>query len=166
MKTLDVGCGRAKVKGAIGVDHVKLSGVDVVYDLNDFPWPFEDESFDEIYMNDVLEHLNDTIKVMEEVCRILKPGGKLHIRVVYWNHRYAFSDPTHVNFFSETTFDFFTGKRRSYYTKALFKLEKLEYIYDNKAKKLFRSRKLMDFLSYFICNIRQGMRVTLVKLKT
>jgi len=163
MKILDVGCGTAKVKGSIGIDKVDLPGVDVVHNLNEFPWPFKDENFDEIYMNDIIEHLDDTIKVMEECHRLLKLGGKLHIRVVYWNHRYSFSDPTHVKFFSEITWQFFTGERRSYYTKALFKMEKFEYIYDAKAKKLFRSKKLMNFLSYFLCNIKDGMVVTLVK---
>ncbi len=87
----------------------------------------------------------------------------LYIRVVYWNHKYAFSDPTHVRFFSEISFEFFTGKRRSYYTNAKFKLEKFEYIYDDKAKKYFVLKKLMNFLSYFLCDIKQGMKITLVK---
>ncbi|GAJ05154.1 unnamed protein product, partial [marine sediment metagenome] len=123
MKVLDVGCGTAKVNGAIGIDRVNLPGVDVVHDLNTFPWPFDSESFDAIYMNDIIEHLTDTIRVMEECYRLLKSGGRVYIRVVYWNHKYAFSDPTHVKFFSDISFEFFTGKRRSYYTKARFKLE-------------------------------------------
>ena len=164
MNILDVGCGTAKVKGAIGIDRFPLPGIDIAHDLNNFPWPFEDESFDEIYMNDIIEHLYDTVKVMEEIHRLLSVGGKVHIRVVYWNHRYAFSDPTHVKFFSETCFEFFTGKRRPYYTKAQFKLEKLEYIYDNKATKIFRFEKVMNFLSYFLCNVKQGMRLTLIKI--
>ena len=163
MKILDISCGTAKIKGAIGIDRIKLSGVDIVHDLNKFPQPLKDETFDEIYMNDIIEHLNDTIKVMEECYRLLKSRGKLYIRVVYWNHKYAFSDPTHVRFFSEISFEFFTGKRRSYYTNAQFKLEKFEYIYDNKAKRLFRSKKLMNFLSYFLCNIKSGMNIKLVK---
>jgi len=64
-KILDVGCGTAKVKGAIGLDIAPLPGVDVVHDLNKFPWPFENGTFDEIYMLDVIEHLDDTIGVME-----------------------------------------------------------------------------------------------------
>lgn len=163
MKVLDVGCGTAKVNGAIGIDRVNLPGVDVVHDLNKFPWPFDSESFDAIYMNDIIEHLTDTIRVMEECYRLLKSGGRVYIRVVYWNHKYAFSDPTHVKFFSDISFEFFTGKRRSYYTKARFKLEKLEYIYDWRAKKLLRSKELMNLLSHFLCNIKEKMEVTMVK---
>ena len=163
MKVLDVGCGTAKVNGAIGIDRVNLPGVDVVHDLNKFPWPFDSESFDAIYMNDIIEHLTDTIRVMEECYRLLKSGGRVYIRVVYWNHKYAFSDPTHVKFFSDISFEFFTGKRRSCYTKARFKLEKLEYIYDWRAKKLLRSKELMNLLSHFLCNIKEKMEVTMVK---
>ncbi len=36
MKILDVGCGTAKIKGVIGIDRIKLSGGDIVYDLNKF----------------------------------------------------------------------------------------------------------------------------------
>jgi SAM-dependent methyltransferase len=114
-------------------------------------------------MNDIIEHLDDILKVMEEIHRLLKIGGKVYIRVVYWNHRYAFSDPTHKKFFTETTFDFFTGKKRVYYTTARFKLKKMEYIYDSKAKRIFRFKRIMDFLSYFLCNVRQGMKVELIK---
>ena len=163
MKILDVGCGTDKVKGAIGIDRTALPGVDIVHDLNKYPWPIEDESYDEIYMLDIIEHLNDTIKTMEEAHRILKKNGKLYIRVVYWNHIYSYSDPTHVKFFSEITFDFFTGKRREYYTKARFKIDKFEYTYDSRAKKLFKSTRIMRFLSYFLCNMIDGMRITLVK---
>jgi len=163
MKILDVGCGTAKIKEAIGIDIVKLPGVDVVHNLNEFPWPFEEESFDEIYMNDILEHLNNTVKVMEECHRLLKVRGKLHIKVPYWNHRHSFGDPTHVRYFSDNVWQFFTGERRSYYTKARFKKEKIEYTYDSKARKIFISKKLMNFLSYFLCNIKDGMIIILVK---
>lgn len=163
MKILDAGCGTAKVEDAIGIDRFRLPGVNIVYDLNRVPWPFKDESFDEIYLNDIIEHLTDTIKIMEECYRLLKNGGELHIRVVYWNHRYAFSDPTHVIFFSETSFDFFTGKRRNYYSKAKFEIDTFEYIYDSTAKRLFLSKKLMNYLSHFLCNIKQGMKITLIK---
>ncbi len=163
MKILDVGCGTNKKDGAIGIDRAELPGVDVVHDLNSYPWPFADDSFDEIYMMDIIEHLDNTIKAMEEVHRLLKKGGKLHIRVVYWNHIYAFSDPTHVRFFSEKSFEFFTGKRRSYYTKAQFKMEKLEFTYDMNSKRIFRKEWLMKILSRYLCNMIDGMEGTLVK---
>jgi len=163
LKVLDVGCGDAKVKGAIGIDCVPLPGVDVVHDLTLFPWPFENESFDQIYMLNIIEHLPDTIKIMEEVHRLLKKGGTVHIEVVYWNHMHSISDPQHVRFFNEVTWEFFTGKRKGYYTKAQFEMAGFEYIYDGIAKRLFISEWLMNKLAYFLCNIKQGMKVTLRK---
>lgn len=164
LKKLDVGCGTAKVEGAIGIDRAKLPGVDVVHDLNQFPWPFDDATFDEIYMHDVIEHIDDTIAVMEEVHRLLKKGGKLYIRVVYWNHMYSFSDPTHVKVFTEVSFDFFTGKRRNYYTDAQFEMLSCTYTYDRKARRIFRFEWLMKKLSYFLCNIIDGMHLVLQKV--
>lgn len=163
MKILDVGCGDAKVAGAIGVDCANLPGVDVVHNLRLFPWPFADESFDEIYMNDVIEHFSEPIKVMEECHRLLKKDGLLKIRVVYWNHKYAYSDPQHQSFFTEITWDFFTGKRKGYYTNAQFNLMKFQYIFDGDAKKIFRFEWLMQKLSKYLCNIIQGMDVHLSK---
>ena len=78
MRILDVGCGSDKVKGAIGIDHVKLPGVDVVHDLNSFPWPLKDEAFDEIYMNDIIEHLKAR-KDIEDYFRSLKPSPERKI---------------------------------------------------------------------------------------
>lgn len=166
MNILDVGCGDAKVPGAIGIDKADLTGVDVVHDLNQFPWPLDDETFDEIYMNDIIEHLDDSIKVMEQVYRLLKPGGKVYIRVVYWNHRYSYGDPTHVKVFNEITFEQLSGKWRDWYTKARFDIKDIEYIWDGRAKRIFRFKKLLSFLSYFLCNVKQGLKVTMIKIKT
>ncbi|GBF48808.1 hypothetical protein LPTSP4_03080 [Leptospira ryugenii] len=164
MKVLDVGCGDAKVEGAIGMDIAPLPGVDVVHDLSKFPWPFEENSFDKIYLLNIIEHLNSPIKVMEEVHRLLKKGGEVHIEVVYWNHRHSVSDPQHVTFYNETTWDFFLGKRKTYYTSAVFEMVKLEFIYDKIAKIVFLYQKwLMNLASYFLCNVKQGMIVTLRK---
>ena len=99
----------------------------------------------------------------KEAYRLLKNAGLLHIRVVYWNHKYSFSDPTHVKFFTEIIWEFFTGKRRQYYTKAIFVIEKLEYTYDSLSMKVFRSKRVVKFLFHFLCNMIDGMRITFKK---
>ncbi|MFX1443667.1 MAG: methyltransferase domain-containing protein [Promethearchaeota archaeon] len=164
-KILDVGCGQDKVPGAIGIDIADLPGVDIVQDLNVFPWgDFEDETFDEIYMNDILEHLDDPIKVMRECHRLLKSGGKLHVRVVYWNHKYSFSDPTHKHAFSEISFTFFTGERRSYYMDFKFKDLKINYSFDPLAiKKFGKNKKKLLEKANFYCNVINGMNIILTK---
>jgi len=37
--------------------------------------PFEDNSFDVVFCNHVLEHISDDTKAMQELYRVLKPGG-------------------------------------------------------------------------------------------
>ena len=58
-KVLDIGCGRHKLPGSIGLDIVPLEGVDVVHDLNQFPYPFSDNSFDSVRLSHA--HLDITI---------------------------------------------------------------------------------------------------------
>lgn len=159
---LDLGCGTAKVRGAIGVDIIPLAGVDVISDLRIFPYPFADNTFDEIYLNDIIEHIPDTIGVMEEVFRISKPNGRIFIRVVNWNSHYTAMDPTHVKAFTEHSFDFF-GKReiRSYYTHARFNVVNVEYQFNCDAEKLLRSKRLLKFLSNYLCNILEGLNFEL-----
>lgn len=162
-RILDVGCGYNKFPNAIGIDKVNLPNVDIPHDLEIFPWPVDSESIDVIIMNDIIEHISNTINVIEECYRILKMNGLLKIKVVHCNHRLAFSDPTHVKYFNEFTWEFFTGQKRIYYTNSRFKLSSFEYIWDKKSKKIFRSIRLMHMLSYFLCNIKQGMNLCLIK---
>ena len=75
MKILDLGCGKRKQKGAIGIDISKDTDADVIYDLNSIPYPFPDNEFDYIYANNIIEHLLDVIEAMEELHRISKNGG-------------------------------------------------------------------------------------------
>jgi SAM-dependent methyltransferase len=129
-RRLNVGCGRDVRAGWVNLDVARLPGIDVVHDLDSFPWPFEDNAFDEIALINVLEHLPDTVRAMNELYRIVAPGGKVTIRVPYWNSPDAISDPTHKASFNEHTFDFFdpttrSGRERFYYSSARFKIDRI-----------------------------------------
>jgi SAM-dependent methyltransferase len=127
---LDIGCGDLKIKGAIGLDLVKVPGVDVVHDLNKIPYPFKDNSFDVIHANQVLEHLDIPIdKILGELCRICKPKGRIKIIVPHALSVGAFTDPTHKKFFTYSTFDYFGSNRWSYYTKSRVKIIKKRFLY-------------------------------------
>ena len=56
-KKLNVGCGANIKTGWINMDCVELPGVDVVHDIENLPLPFEDEEFDEIRCDNILEHI-------------------------------------------------------------------------------------------------------------
>lgn len=78
-------------------------------------------------MINVLEHLPDAVRAVEEVHRIARPACKVTIRVPYWNSPDMITDPTHKVFFNEHSFDFFDPTRghcqeRPYYTTARFKI--------------------------------------------
>lgn len=107
MKILDCGCGPHKIAGAIGVDRFAYRGVDVIWDLDSFPWPFENDEFDEIHFNSSIEHLTDIVKVMEEVYRIGKPSAKVYIHAPHFSSPDCFEDVTHKHHFSLFSFDYF-----------------------------------------------------------
>lgn len=131
---LHLGCGRNILEGYLNVDQAMLNGVDVAHDLTLFPWtPFADGQFDEVIMIDVLEHLPDVIRTLEEIHRITAKGGRVTLRVPYYNSWDASFDPTHEHCFNENSFEFFdpstsTGIQRTYYTNAKFRIYTVGYL--------------------------------------
>ena len=128
-KILDLGCGNKKRKGTIGVDSNSRVKPDIAHDLNTFPYPFKESSIDKIYIDNTLEHLENPLKVMEELFRILKPGGQLKVIVPYFRSSYAFIDPTHKHFFTVESFAYYDPTHSIYkrydYTLVAFKVEKI-----------------------------------------
>ena len=78
---LDVGCGRNKYPGAIGIDRNRDTAADVVCDLDRLPYPFRSSQFDQIRVVHVIEHVSDVIATMEELHRLARPGGAKTSRV-------------------------------------------------------------------------------------
>jgi len=168
MKILNLGCGH-DIYTSDNIDYVNidielLDGVNLVHDLNIFPYPFIDESVDVIIMNNILEHLDNPIDVLQECYRILNKDGECRIMVIYWNHKYSYSDPQHKWAFSEKYFDFFIVGRAPYYMKEHFSSLKINYHFDDNAiKKYGNYPDLLLKKAYFHCNIIQGMEVILTK---
>lgn len=123
MKKLHIGCGKDIKKGFINLDSVNLPGVDVVHNLNKYPWPFKKDYFDYVCASHVLEHLNSIIDPMEEIWRITKPGAKISIEVPIFPSIGSVADPTHKVFYTYLTFDYFRPEDGlNYYSKARFKI--------------------------------------------
>lgn len=99
IKKLNLGSGvlgkDSNWKGWINLDQQKDHSVQVVHDLNKFPYPFKKESIDIIYMSHVLEHLDRPVKVINELYRILKKDGMLIIRVPHYAGNSNWIDVTH-----------------------------------------------------------------------
>jgi len=100
MKKLHIGCGSDIKEGYVNLDFLKLLGVDVVHDLEKFPWPFEDDTFDEVYTAHTLEHLNNLENVLKELKRVCKNGAIIKIMASHFSCGVTYRDPTHKIFFS------------------------------------------------------------------
>lgn len=99
---LDLAAGQSVREGFQGVDI--FDGADIVHDLTMTPWPWADESCEELHCSHFLEHLDgpQQIAFMNEACRILIKGGKLTVIVPYWNSQRQWQDPTHKSPFPES----------------------------------------------------------------
>lgn len=127
---LDIACGQRKREGFTGIDIAKCDGVDIVHNLNQFPWPIPDGSVTEAVCSHYIEHIplaywnpgdvytpemkspksvDALCKFFEEVYRILAPGGKLEIIAPYYNHQRCWQDPTHRRAICDATF-FYVSK--------------------------------------------------------
>jgi len=95
---LNLGCGAKRLDGYVNVD--KFGEPDLRFDLETFPYPWDNNSVAEIEMHHVLEHLGQQtevyLKIIQELYRICKPGAKLHITVPHHRSDSFFHDPTHV----------------------------------------------------------------------
>lgn len=130
MTNLDLGCGTRRRPNTIGADLNPNSAADVICDLDSIPYPFANDSFDLISCDGIIEHLNDVVRVMEELYRISKPGARIQIITPYFASLDAFTDPTHKHYFSSRSFDYFTGhfpEYSFYSSRARFIKEKVEF---------------------------------------
>jgi predicted SAM-dependent methyltransferase len=116
---------------------------DVIHDLNIRPWPFEDDQFDLVIMEHVLEHLTDVVGSMEELHRITrgrpqsipygvgKPCGRIRIVVPYFRSKWACIDPTHQHYFTADTLNYFikghTLNERYTYTDVKFTQSSMKF---------------------------------------
>lgn len=106
---VNLGCGSLPEDGWVNLDSEPLPGVDVVHDLNEFPWPFEDGCAERVKAFDIFEHVCPgpmALDFMAECHRILAPGGQLWIHTVHFQSRNAWTDPTHIRASTEETFDY------------------------------------------------------------
>jgi len=142
---IDLGCGQDKQKGFFGIDKAPYEGVDLVWDLERFPYPLPDECAQVVMASHLLEHINPTsgdprvtglinlmlekklikqeevasfigeysyptnifVRFMDEIWRLLKPGGQFLIVSPYAGSLGYWQDPTHINGLVEVTFAYF-----------------------------------------------------------
>lgn len=165
---IDLGCGQNKRDGFIGVDIAACEGVDVVHDLTVFPYPFADNSVDEVFSNHFIEHLSgeQMMQFMDELYRIMKVGAfATHVAPYYANMR-AMQDPTHKQFVSEATFLYYNAEWRKnnkldhYGIKCDFDYS---YAYHMEPYWAMREESARAFALKHYMNVVNDIQVTIVK---
>lgn len=95
---LNLGCGQRPQAGFVNVD--KFGSPDVLWDLEVFPWPWEDSSVDHVEMCHILEHLGQTVDtffgIIKELYRVCKDQAHVAIYMPHPRHDDFLGDPTHV----------------------------------------------------------------------
>lgn len=135
---LELGCGRNKRHGVIGIDRIDLPGVDIVADIEDGLDFIPDGSVDEIYAHSCFEHIQNFEKLMSEVVRVLKKDGRAFVYVPHFSNPYYYSDPTHIRFFGLYSFYYFADSKHqlrrkvpSYYFKTKIRIISQKLIFDS-----------------------------------
>lgn len=110
---VDIGGGLFPRPGYLTVDKYDA---DIICDLDD-GIPLPDNSVGVINASHVLEHLKDPIKSMSEIYRVLCDGGWAFIEVPSTDGRGAWQDPTHVSYWNENSFWYYTRKEKAQFIR-------------------------------------------------
>jgi len=127
----DLGGGFNPVPGLTIVD--QREPADIICDLKE-RWPFDDNSAGIIRASHLVEHLPDQIHTMNELYRVLAPGGWAFIEVPSTDGRGAWQDPTHVSFWNENSFWYYTRKTHAKFIpefEGRFQVSMLKTYYPN-----------------------------------
>jgi len=129
MATLNLGAGNRIVPGATNHDWIKhRPEINATHNLDELPWPWADNSFDEVQLISVAEHLKlSLIETLNECWRIVRPKGKLIIKYPLWNGPNTHKDPTHRWFWDLGVLDYVDpstrdGQMYNYYTDRKWKI--------------------------------------------
>jgi SAM-dependent methyltransferase len=129
---LDVGCGTRKAEpGAVGIDVHPGSAADIVWNLDEFPWPLDSDAFDRVHMSHVIEHVRDVTRIMAEIHRLARNGADVFIVTPHFSSHNSYTDPTHIRHLAARSFRYFTGEDFATFrgSNVRFSIEKLELIF-------------------------------------
>ena len=109
---LNLGCGGQILAGYCNVD--KLGTPDLTWDLETVPWPWPDNSADEVLLSHVLEHLGQTpdsfLAIMRELYRVCRDGALVKVVVPHPRSDLFLSDPTHVRAITPMMLEMFSRR--------------------------------------------------------
>ncbi|MSM40063.1 MAG: methyltransferase domain-containing protein [Geobacter sp.] len=154
---IELGCGRNKTPGRIGIDRLNMPGVDIVADIEQGLPFFPDNSVDEIHSRSFFEHVENLEGLMREIVRVLKPDGTCHLFVPHFSNPYYYSDYTHNKFMGLYTFYYFVDdiyqlrrKVPNFYTDIRIRVVSQKLVIANPFKRLSLFKKPLEVI--FNCN--------------
>lgn len=168
---LELGCGdRKRNADAIGVDRLEYEGVDIVGDIESAISRLPDHSIDNVYAYHCFEHLSNLELIMDQLARIMRPGGELHVEVPHFSNPYYYSDYTHRQPFGLYTFSYLANEslfqRRcpTYQRQSHFEVKRVRLVFKSSRpfygrygiKKIFQglfnlNRYMMEFYEENLC---------------
>ena len=108
---LNLGCGFKKLEGHWNIDIESKCNPDQVLDLEKTPWPYEDNFFDKIVADNILEHVGQDpmvfTNIIKEMYRVSKPEAEWYICIPHHRCDLYFDDYTHVRMLTPKTFRMF-----------------------------------------------------------
>lgn len=128
-KILDIGCGKTKFPGSIGLDFNPKSNADIIVNIEK-GLPFKKNVFDLVYSSHNLEHIDPKklVFVLEEIWRVTKPQGQIIIKGPHFSGAGAATNPTHLRQgFSSQLFNYFISENEyPNYGKISFKIKNIK----------------------------------------
>lgn len=105
MTKLHLGAGKIRKEGYINIDTRELPSIDLVRDILR-GLPYSDDTINEVFSENFMEHIpqTETIFVMNEIWRVLKPGGIAHHIIPLAGTQNDYQDPTHLSRWHINTF--------------------------------------------------------------
>lgn len=183
---LNMGCGLNKAEGYVNVDMFPEGEPDVLWDLEKTPWPWGDNSVDEVVFNHSLEHIGAESRVflsmMKELYRVCRGGARIQINVPHPRSDDFIGDPTHVRAISPHMLCLFSRKANlewqaqgaansplALYLNVDFEVANATYMLEEPYATLFQNGKLSeDELNTAVKernNIVKEVRITLDVVK-
>jgi SAM-dependent methyltransferase len=133
-RALNLGCGRQRREGWFNIDRAAQVAPDLIWDLDQYPYPLPDSHFSRIYAGDIVEHLESIPRFMEEAHRVLAPGGLLEITTPHFSCANAYTDPTHRHRLGYFSFDYFIpGGDLDYYASVRFDIVERQIVFRHSA---------------------------------